>query len=78
MVRRELLWRLDEQEIQQVWQALIVGIVIFAVVAWVAAALIGFAIKTALFVALVAAIVIAGGWLIAKVKAIDPTSRRGR
>lgn len=62
------------------WQALIVGIVIFAVVAWVAVALIGFAIKTALFLALVAAIVIGGGWLIAKVKAIDPTdpARRGR
>jgi hypothetical protein len=62
------------------WQALIIGIVVFAVVAWVAVALIGFAIKAALFMALVAAIVIGGGWLVAKVQGWDPTNpaRRGR
>lgn len=62
------------------WKALIIGIVVFALVAWVAAFLIGLAIKTALFVALVAAIVIGGGWVIAQVKRFDPTdpSRRGR
>jgi hypothetical protein len=52
----------------KMWKALAVAVVAFAVIAWVVGFLVGLAIKTALLIAFVAAVLIGGSMLLARTR----------
>jgi uncharacterized membrane protein YfcA len=60
----------------KMWKALAVAVVAFAVIAWVVGFLVGLAIKTALLIAFVAAVLIGGSMLLARTRRLLSGPRR--